>query len=285
MEGITEANRLLGNITEIQEHSAEETEKLRRRLDKLQMLEHKYRTPADDLPKILEDSLSRLEALSATPEQVGALQARLDTLGKELLCDAVSLNQSRREIAGELDKVVHRYLERLGFPTAQFIVDISEPDAPSPDDLGENGLGRVEFIVSLNPGQPARPLAEVASGGEAARLLLAVKAALQKQLSYTTIVFDEIEAGVGGDAAFNVANVLRDISMEHQVIAVTHLAAVAAAGCRHLDVIKTAEGRRTSIAVEELSGDRRVNAIARMLGDAENKKGRALAKEFLRRFE
>ncbi len=284
MEGITEANRLLGEIAEIQEHSADETEKLRRRLDELQLLEHKYRVPADELPRLLEDSRAKLEALSATPEQVEALQVRVDTLGEELLRAAVGLNRSRREIARKLEKVVHQYLERLGFPTAQFIVDISEPDEPGLDDLRENGLGHVEFIVCLNPGQPARPLAEVASGGEAARLLLAVKAALQRQLSYTTIVFDEIEAGVGGDAALKVANVLRDLSLEHQVIAVTHLAAVAAAGDRHLDVVKTAETRKTSIVVNELSGAGRVRAIARMLGGAEHKEGRALAEEFLRRF-
>lgn len=284
MEGITEANRLLGEIVEIQEHSADETEKLRRRLDELQLLEHKYRVSADELPRLLEDSRAKLEALSATPEQVEALQVRVDTLGKELLSIAVDLNKSRREIALKLEKVVHQYMERLGFLTAQFIVDVSEPDEPELDDLGESGLGHVEFIVCLNPGQPARPLAEVASGGEAARLLLAVKAALQRQLSYTTIVFDEIEAGVGGDAAFNVASVLRDLSLEHQVIAVTHLAAVAAAGDRHLDVVKTAEGRKTSVVVEELSGNRRISAIARMLGDAEHKEGHALAEEFLRRF-
>ena len=285
MEGIVETNRLLGEILEIQEHSPDSTEKLRRRLDKLQLLEHKYRVPADELPRLLEDSRARLEALSATPEQVEALQARVDALGKELLKAAAGLNESRREIARKLEKAVHQYLKRLGFSTAQFIVDISEPEEPEPDNLGENGLGSVEFIVCLNPGQPARPLAEVASGGEAARLLLAVKAALQSQLSYTTIVFDEIEAGVGGDAAFNVASVLRDLSSEHQVIAVTHLAAVAAAGHRHLDVVKTAEDRKTSVTIEEVSGNRRINAIARMLGDAEHKKGRALAEEFLRRFE
>jgi len=284
MEGITEASQLLGEIAEIQEHSADETDKLRRRLDEIQRLEHKYRVSADELPKLLADSRAKLEALSATPEQVEALQVRVDALGEKLLHAAVGINQRRREISRKLEKAVQQYLERLGFPTAQFIVEISEPDEPELDDLREHGLGHVEFIVCLNPGQPARPLAEVASGGEAARLLLAVKAALQRQLSYTTIVFDEIEAGVGGDAAFNVASVLRDLSKEHQVIAVTHLAAVAAAGHRHLDVVKTSGTRKTSIAVNELSGASRVRAVARMLGDAEHREGRALAEEFLRRF-
>ena len=284
MEGITEASQLLGEIAEIQEHSADETDKLRRRLDEIQRLEHKYRVSADELPKLLADSRAKLEALSATPEQVEALQVRVDALGEKLLHAAVGINQRRREISRKLEKAVQQYLERLGFPTAQFIVEISEPDEPELDDLREHGLGHVEFIVCLNPGQPARPLAEVASGGEAARLLLAVKAALQRQLSYTTIVFDEIEAGVGGDAAFNVASVLRDLSKKHQVIAVTHLAAVAAAGHRHLDVVKTSGTRKTSIAVNELSGASRVRAVARMLGDAEHREGRALAEEFLRRF-
>lgn len=284
MEGITEASQLLGEIAEIQEHSADETDKLRRRLDEIQRLEHKYRVSADELPKLLADSRAKLEALSATPEQVEALQVRVDALGEKLLHAAVGINQRRREISRKLEKAVQQYLERLGFSTAQFIVEISEPDEPELDDLREHGLGHVEFIVCLNPGQPARPLAEVASGGEAARLLLAVKAALQRQLSYTTIVFDEIEAGVGGDAAFNVASVLRDLSKKHQVIAVTHLAAVAAAGHRHLDVVKTSGTRKTSIAVNELSGASRVRAVARMLGDAEHREGRALAEEFLRRF-
>lgn len=283
MEGISEAKQLISELADVPDYSPAEIERLRRRVDEINALEHKYRVTSDELPSLLEKSRRRLDVLSTSPEELNEMKARAEELGNDLLQRALKLNADRRTIGKDLAKNVGKYLVRLGFKQACFIADVTEPEEPKAGDLRNYGIGRAEFIISLNPGEPARPLAEVASGGEAARLMLAVKAALQRKLSYATIVFDEIEAGVGGDAAFNVAYVLRDLAVNHQVIAVTHLAPVAAAGEQHLEAQKSARGGRTDIKVLQLSGEQRIRSLARMLGDPEHPESLALAEDFLRR--
>jgi DNA repair protein RecN (Recombination protein N) len=283
LDGLVEARTLLTELVEIPEVSPEAVEKLRRRLDEVNRLEHKYKVKADELPAFLDRSRGKLDKLQTSPELIQQLESEVNQRAARLLEQARELHMSRQAIGRKLEKSVRNYLDELGFSRTEFIVEVTAADAPSADDLKEYGYSRVEFIISLNPGEPARALSDIASGGEASRLLLAVKAALQERLSYVTILFDEIEAGVGGDAAFNVARVLRDLAVSHQVIAVTHLAPVAAAGALHLDVVKRTSGGRTEVQVMRLAGDGRVRAIARMLGDADDERGRALAEEFLRR--
>lgn len=283
LDAVSEAKEIISDLTDVPDYSAPEIERLRRRLDEINLLEHKYRISADEIPALLERSLARLDALHTSPEALLGLESKVMSLEAELLAQALKLNECRRKIGEGMSKTVGGYLTRLGFKQARFIVEISEPEEIAPADLREYGVGRSEFIVCLNPGEPARPLAEVASGGEASRLMLAIKAALQGKLSYATIVFDEIEAGVGGDAAFNVAHVLRDLSAGHQVIAVTHLAPVAAAGDHHLEAVKAVKSGVTDIKVVILSGKERTRALARMLGDPERPESLALADSFLQR--
>ncbi len=283
MESVSEAKQLISDLADVPDYSPAEVERLRRRVDEINSLEHKYRAQAEELPILLEQSLQRLEVLSTSPEALNKLKDLALRLGSDLVSQAKELNARRREIGKELEKTVGKYMATLGFTQAVFIADVTESSDLAADDLRDYGLGRVEFIICLNPGEPARPLAEVASGGEASRLMLAVKAALQRRLSYATIVFDEIEAGVGGDAAFNVARVLRDLAVNHQVIAVTHLAPVAAAGEQHLEAVKSVHKGTTDIKVVQLDDDQRIRALARMLGDPEHPESLALAEDFLRR--
>jgi DNA repair protein RecN (Recombination protein N) len=283
LDAVSEAKEIISDLSDVPDYSAPEIERLRRRLDEINSLEHKYSISADEIPLLLERSLARLDALHTSPEALLELEAKVKQLEGELLTQALKLNEFRRNIGEGMAKTVGGYLSRLGFRQARCIAEVNEPEEMSPDGLREYGVGRSEFIVCLNPGEPARPLAEVASGGEASRLMLAVKAALQGKLSYATIVFDEIEAGVGGDAAFNVAHVLRDLSAGHQVIAVTHLAPVAAAGDHHLEAVKAVKSGATDIKVVILSGKERTRALARMLGDPERPESLALADSFLQR--
>lgn len=283
LDAVNEAKEIISELSDVPDYSAPEIERLRRRLDEINSLEHKYRISADEIPSLLEKSLARLNALHTSPEALLELESKVKGLETGLLTQALKLNDHRRKIGEGMAMTVGGYLSRLGFKQALFIAEVTEPDELTPDGLREHGVGRSEFIVCLNPGEPARPLAEVASGGEASRLMLAVKAALQGKLSYATIVFDEIEAGVGGDAAFNVAHVLRDLSAGHQVIAVTHLAPVAAAGDHHLEAVKAVKSGATDIKVVILSGKERTRALARMLGDPEHSESLALANSFLQR--
>lgn len=283
LDGLVEARTMLTELIELPEVSPEAVDKLRRRLDEINRLEHKYKVKVDELPAFLERSRERLDKLQTSPELIQKLESEVNQRALKLLEEAADLHRTRQGIGRKLEKAVRAYLDELGFSRTEFIAELTVPDAPSAEDLKEHGYSRVEFLVSLNLGEPARALSDIASGGEASRLLLAVKAALQERLPYVTILFDEIEAGVGGDAAFNVARVLRGLAASRQVIAVTHLAPVAAAGAVHLDVVKRTVGGKTEVQVHRLAGDGRVRAIARMLGDADDERGRALAEEFLRR--
>lgn len=138
-------------------------------------------------------------------------------------------------------------------------------------------------MISLNPGEPARPLARVASGGEASRLLLGLKAALAGKLGYQVLLLDEIEAGVGGDTAARVADILEQIAGGRQVMAITHLPLVAARGQRHLLARKKVSGTQTAVVYEPLDEAGRRQEIARMLGDTDGAEEAALVDKLMSR--
>jgi DNA repair protein RecN (Recombination protein N) len=138
----------------------------------------------------------------------------------------------------------------------------------------------VELLISLNPGEPPRGLDQVASGGEASRILLALKAALADRLPYGVMLLDEIEAGLGADSAGKVAAVLRELSQHRQVLAITHLPAVAAAGEQHLLVSKSVSAGRSSVSIAAAEADTRLTEIMRMLG-GESRESEGLARRLL----
>lgn len=160
----------------------------------------------------------------------------------------------------------------------RFVIDVGASESAEP---AAHGLDRVEFRVSTNPGQPLRPLAKVASGGELSRLSLAVQVCCAAETT-SCMVFDEVDAGIGGAVAEIVGRELRSLSARAQILCVTHLPQVAAQGQQHLRVIKSTEGRQTRVSVTALSGEARVEELARMLGGVEiTSRARAHALEML----
>jgi DNA repair protein RecN (Recombination protein N) len=174
---------------------------------------------------------------------------------------AAALTASRQRAAGGLEKKVNATLRELALGNARLPVQIETRPA-----IGPTGADKVQFLFAPNPGDPPRPLAKIASGGELSRVMLAVKQALAKTDQVLTYVFDEVDAGVGGGAAETIGRKLQKISEDRQVLVITHLPQIAAFADAHVRVVKTAEKGRTRVAIEAVIGKERTAEIARMLG-------------------
>jgi DNA repair protein RecN (Recombination protein N) len=176
------------------------------------------------------------------------------------------LSKARREAAGQLQAAMQRELASLSFSQAVFAVAIASPPASDLEAVHASGRDQVEFLFSANPGEPAKPLARIASGGELSRLMLAMKCLLARRDQVETVIFDEIDAGIGGKAAEAVARKIVELATHHQVICITHLPQIAAWADAHFMVSKSVVGGRTLSAISALDPEERVLELARMLG-------------------
>ncbi len=262
--------------------SPERLETLRERMSALQGLKRRYGT--DDLLGVLQKFRTELTALEAVGDGVrDARKARGEVLA-ELKPLAKELSARRREVAAAFSRHVERELRALAMHRAEVGVQFSAtPDesaweAGYPGDL--TGLETVEFLLSANPGEDARPLARVASGGEISRIMLAMKAAI-RQDRVGTMVFDEIDVGIGGETADLVGKKLLEVSGRVQVLCVTHLARIACRADTHYHVLKRSRGGRTVTHIQRLRGEQRVREIARMLSGEATSASLAHARELL----
>ena len=191
---------------------------------------------------------------------------------------ATRLSEARQAASATFSKEITARMQLLGMTGGRFQVEVSPHDSAEPQ---PHGLDQIEFRVTANPGQPLRPLAKVASGGELSRLSLAVQVACTAD-EKRCMVFDEVDAGIGGAVAEVVGRQLRSLGSRNQVLCVTHLAQVAAQGHHHLRVVKLTDGKTTRTTLTELSGQERVQEVARMLGGAQvTPKALAHAREML----
>ena len=184
-------------------------------------------------------------------------------VAQDYVTAAAKLTQARSATAHRLGIDVSALMGELGMPGGRFEAQLEKVEKSTPD---PQGLERVEFLVSANPGQPPRALRKVASGGELSRISLAIEVAALGLDQISTMVFDEVDSGIGGAVAEVVGQKLRRLGDKRQVLCVTHLSQVAALGHAHLRVAKSSDGQRTDITIESLSGPSRRDEIARMLG-------------------
>jgi len=204
-----------------------------------------------------------LEELERDDIALGDLEQERDEAHRAFLDAAARLSELRTATAERLSETVSDSMQELGMNGGRFAVEIIRDD---PKGAGAHGVDRVEFLVSANPGQPLQPLAKVASGGELSRISLAVQVATAECGSVPTLVFDEVDVGIGGRVAEIVGSMLRSLGGRRQVLCVTHLPQVAAQAHNHLQVRKYAEEDQTYAAIAPLDAEARVEEIARMLG-------------------
>jgi len=252
-------------------------EAVRQRREVLYTLLKKYGPTLDDVIATGRNSRAELDLVDSAGFDIAELKARESAASQRLAAEATRLTASRTTAAKKLAKAVDALLPELGMTAGKFSAALIPKSA-----LDENGAEDVEFRVALNIGHEARALARVASGGELSRVMLALKTILARADEVPTLVFDEVDAGIGGKVGLQVGDTLRRVAEHHQVFAISHLPQIAARAHNHIVVAKAAKGGVTTADVAVLDGSHRVQEIARMLGgDPESKVSRAHAKELL----
>jgi DNA repair protein RecN (Recombination protein N) len=261
--------------------------------ERLELLERLARRHGGSLDLALarrDEAASLLQAVDEGQGDLERLAAELTELETRLVKESAELSALRKRVAKSLARAVTADLRRMLMPKAEFQVRIWQVEdrdglpgsGGSRVASGPTGWDRVSFDLSANPGDPARPLSDVASGGELSRVALALLSHLTRESGVSTVVFDEIDQGLGGEAANRVGDLMREVADRHQVICITHLAPIAARADRHLVVAKSEREGRPYSEVVEVDGSRRVEELARLLaGEATPGAARAHAEELL----
>jgi DNA repair protein RecN (Recombination protein N) len=255
-------------------------EEIERRAAALEALARKHRVAVLELPAHLLHVEQEVTALDNVQTSLADLEAQTTELTRQYRTAAERLSHARQTAATLLGVQVTTLMQTLGMAGGEFAVKVT----PSEQEFSSLGSDDVEFLVSANPGQPLKSLAKVASGGELSRISLAVQVAGRAQSSALCMVFDEVDAGIGGAVAEIVGRQLRDLGERAQVLCVTHLAQVASQAHSQFRVTKLSDGKITRTAVKTLSAGERVDEIARMLGGIDiTEQARAHAREMLAR--
>jgi DNA repair protein RecN (Recombination protein N) len=269
------------------EFSPDRLEQVESRLTLIHRLEKKYGVDIQEVLAYYQEAKAQLEGFETWEEDKERLRAEIREREQQVLRHAHDLSAKRKEAAGRLAARILSSLQQLGMPKTSFEVAVvprtGESGKPA---CGPYGLDTVSFQISPNPGEPLKPLSEIASGGEVSRVMLALKRALAENDHIQSMVFDEIDTGIGGEVAVAVGDHLHQLSREKQVLCITHLASIAARADTHITVTKSERNGRTVTDISVVSGEPRVDEIARMLaGDKTGSASRNHAEELLRKFD
>ncbi len=235
-------------------------QQLEARMALVQKLKRKYGASVQDVLAKLQASRDRLDDLAARDERLARIDAEIAAAVSERTARGATLSKARAAASASLAKAITKELRDLGFLRAGFGVDVT-PAPPRPD-----GADAVSFGFAPNPGEPMRALRDIASSGEVARVMLAVKAVLAKHDRIPVLVFDEIDANIGGEVGHAVGRKLRTVAANHQVLCITHLPQVAVFGDSHFVVSKAVQKNRTLTRIAPVAGEARAEEVARMLG-------------------
>jgi len=241
-------------------------DQVERKIAALQDLARKHKVRFTELPDYFNRLCQELQKLQNYEEHIRQTQQKIDQVLQNYRDTAETLHQQRINIAQHLGKHITASMQQLGMPKGHLLIAVTtDPDAlPSP-----TGWDEVEFLVSTNPGQAPKPLHKIASGGELSRISLAIQVIASQQSGVPTLVFDEVDVGIGGSTAEIVGQLLKQLGQQRQVFCITHLPQVACQGHHHLQVTKTADQHTTHTHVKILQFDQRVEELARMLGGLE----------------
>lgn len=249
---------------------------LEKRSDLIYNLKRKYGDSISEILRFRAEAAAEVEFIKHSEEEFQRISREIGQVKQELAAHAAELSRKRWETAKILEERVSRELKDLMMPHARFAVEFTRQEDSNGIEMdgrrvavAAHGADQIEFLLSANPGEPLRPLSKIASGGEASRILLAIKAILGKADGVATQIFDEIDAGVGGRAAQAVAEKVGRMSRGKQILCVTHLPQMAAFADHHFAVRKEVQGDRTAVKAYKLSPAERQEEIARMLGGAE----------------
>jgi len=279
MDALAEAEALLQRMMLESGPDPRRLEQLEERLFGLRAAARKHAVPVVELPSLLAQLKDRLGALDAGSERVAGLEVAARSARVSYVTAAEALSVARRAAAGKLEAALAKELPPLKLDRARFVVEVAAREESA---WGADGQDRVTFLVSTNPGQAPGNLQKIASGGELSRLMLALKVVLARGSPVPTLVFDEVDAGIGGATAAAVGERLARVAERLQVLVVTHSPQVAARGAQQLRVAKQVKGERATTTVEPLGKGERREEIARMLaGERVTDAARAAADSLL----
>ncbi len=264
---LREVTNLLLKYKDRQSVSPENLEKIEERLSLIEKLKRKYGQNLADIQVHFDRIKEERERLVHGEESLFEVKAGIDKLFREYSEKAGRLSEKRRLAARELQDLVEKEVGQLGMKKARFEVQVqtSPPDREQTDKARDSGQDEVEFLISPNPGEQLRPLRKIASGGELSRVMLALKSIGREQERLKTLIFDEIDAGIGGKTAEFIAQKLKELARRHQVICITHLPQIASQARHHFRIEKRVEKNRTYTTVQKLGFEERVEEIARLI--------------------
>ncbi|MDR2213288.1 MAG: DNA repair protein RecN [Pseudomonadales bacterium] len=276
---VEEAGQTLNKALDRIELNPERLTEVDERLGLLHRLARKHRVEPGDLYQHAQQLRDKLAAISGADGRLAALQAEHDKELRTYHSQAAALSKARATAGKRLSDAVNKRLAQLGMADSRFAVALNSEPEGAPVARGHD---HVEFLVSTNAGQPAKPLIKIASGGELSRISLAIQVVTAQTSSIPTLVFDEVDVGIGGGTARIVGELLRELGQRGQVLCVTHQAQVAAQANQHLLVSKSSDGQSTSTRLTALDRQGRLSEISRMLsGDTQSRQALAHAKELL----
>ena len=226
----------------------------------LYKLSAKYGETEEEMLAFLENAKEKRNSILYNDDELEKLTNEYDSLFDEVIKKAANLSEHRKKIASEFESNVKAQLEFLDMPKIQFIVSFDKGK------LSSTGYDKIEFLISTNPGEPAKPLAKIASGGELSRIMLAIKNVIVHNDTIGTLIFDEIDTGVSGRASRKIGLKLKSVSKETQVITVTHSAQIASAADEHFLIEKDFENNKTYTKVSPLDFEGRKKELARIMG-------------------
>ncbi|SCX07600.1 DNA repair protein RecN (Recombination protein N) [Lachnospiraceae bacterium YSD2013] len=244
------------------EFSEEDFVKTEERLNIINSLKLKFGSTIQKILDYYEEKSAELEKLENLTDYIEKLKKDTDAALADYVAKAHTLSELRKSAAEDFSKLLASELLSLSFLDARFNVLIESSESV----VNKNGFDNVEFMISTNPGEPMKPIKNVASGGELSRIMLAIKTILAKRDEVDALIFDEIDAGISGRTAWEVSGRLSRLAREHQVIAITHLAQIAASADSHFEIVKNVEDGSTVTNILRLDGDGEIRELARMLG-------------------
>lgn len=262
-DSIAEIKSLAGDKFNSIEYNENELNAIDERLDMYYHLSNKYGATEQEMIDYLNDALSKQNAIADYDEELERLNVQYDEVYSSTVDAAKALSLARSESAKQLENEIKEQLEFLDMPKVKFLVDFKQGN------LSSTGYDKIEFLISTNPGEPPKPLAKIASGGELSRIMLAIKNILAAKDTVDTLIFDEVDAGVSGRASRKIGLKLKSVGEVCQVICVTHSAQIASAADNHLLIQKEFKNDKTYTKVIHLDFEQRKRELARIMGGME----------------
>lgn len=262
---LEDASRSLRNELDVLEYDPQRLNEIDDRLNEINQLKRKYGKTIQEILEYASGIEEEIETLQNKETHIGQLEKELASLRKDLSIEAGNLSGIRQKWAGKLTKLIHKELKDLYMAKTIFEIRFEKDEQR----FYPNGMDRVEFYISTNPGEPLKPLSKIASGGELSRMMLALKSIFSKHQGITSIIFDEVDTGVSGRVAQAIAEKIFKVATGSQVLCISHLPQVAAMADSHLYISKITKAGRTKTSVSSLNEDEKIKEIGRMISGVE----------------